>query len=213
MNSCCSSAMDGQFGKSVARSELRVYRRRGPFHTTRTIIDTVRQHGASRASLLDIGGGIGVLHHELLGEVVDTAIQVDPASAFIAEARAECERRGHAEAVRFIQGDFVDLAEDLPEADIVTLDRVICCYPDYRRLVVASAAKARKLYAFSYLREKWYVKAVIGIQNAFRRLRGSAFRTYVHPTRHIEELLADAGWERSFYRVTAVWQVEAYVRS
>ncbi len=78
---------------------------------------------------------------------------------------------------------------------------------------MASAAKARKLYSFSYMREKWYVKAEIDIQNAIRRLSVSAFRTYVHPTRHVEELLADAGLERSFYRVTPVWQVAAYVRS
>lgn len=36
---------------------------------------------------------------------------------------------------RFRYGDFVSLAPDLETADLVTLDRVVCCYPELEPLV------------------------------------------------------------------------------
>ena len=38
--------------------------------------------------------------------------------------------------------------------DILTLDRVICCYPDMQKLVGLSAKRARKLYGLIYPIEK-----------------------------------------------------------
>ena len=41
----------------------------------------------------------------------------------------------------------MEVAARVPSADVVVLDKVICCYPDMPALVQASAAKARRLYA------------------------------------------------------------------
>ncbi len=114
--------------------------------------------------------------------------------------------------MRFVHGDFVEAAPTLPDADVVTLDRVVCCYPDYERLLKASAARCRRWYALSVPRARWYIKAIIALQNAVRRLRGSSFRTFVHPTQALHALLAAAGLEQSFQRETFVWQISLYSR-
>ncbi len=44
-------------------------------------------------------------------------------------------------------GDFVEVAGSIQPADIVTLDRVICCYPDVERLVGLSSQRATRLAA------------------------------------------------------------------
>ena len=49
------------------------------------------------------------------------------------------ERRGHAGRVTFRLGDFKVVAPDLPLADVVTLDRVVCCDPDFTSLLTAAA--------------------------------------------------------------------------
>ena len=98
------------------------------------------------ATLLDIGGGIGVIQHELLDSGAAQATSVEASSAYLSAARSESERRGLVDRVTYHHGDFVDLAESIQPADVVTLDRVLNVYPDWERLASLSAERARRLY-------------------------------------------------------------------
>jgi magnesium-protoporphyrin O-methyltransferase len=91
-------------------------------------------------TLLDIGGGLGGIQHALLAGGVVQATYVDASSAYMKAAREEAIRREIDEQITFLHGDFVDLAEEIPSAEIVTLDRVVCCYDDMQALVRLSAA-------------------------------------------------------------------------
>ncbi|HEX9728225.1 MAG TPA: methyltransferase domain-containing protein [Gemmatimonadales bacterium] len=188
------------------------YRRAGPDTTTRHLLAALAAVDLSEAALLDVGAGIGVLHHELLGDRFASATHVEAAPAAIAEARAETERRGHGDRVRFIQGDFVDLADDIAPADVVTLDRVICCYPDYISLLTRSADKARRYYGLSAPRDRWYVRLVTALENLGRRVTGNAFRTFVHPTAAMDRLLHTAGFTLRSRRATIAWEASLYER-
>ena len=77
---------------------------------------------------------------------------MEASAAYLAAAREETARRGHTDRLKAHHGDFVALAPEIPSADIVTLDRVICCYRDMPALVAQSAARARKLYGVVYPR-------------------------------------------------------------
>lgn len=59
-----------------------------------------------------------------------TGLAVVPRNGAVDAAQEEAKRKGLDDRIRFYHGDFVDLASEIPPADIVTLDRVICCYPD-----------------------------------------------------------------------------------
>lgn len=127
-------------------------------------------------------------------------------------AKEEAARRGHAERVTFLHGDFVALAPDIAPADVVALDRVICCYPDMEQLVSASAAKAQRLYGAVFPRERWLLKGVLALGNCARRLRRNAFRTYVHPTGAIDSTVLRQGLRPRSVSDTLLWRVAVYSR-
>jgi magnesium-protoporphyrin O-methyltransferase len=208
----CCEVTDHAFGEAAARNEARLYRGRGPAGQTRELLNAIRLLGLEKASLLDIGGGIGAIHHELLPDLVGTAVHVDASSAYLKEAKAESARRGHTDRVTFIHADYTEVAEDLPQADLVTMDRVVCCYPDFRTLLSAAARKCRRVLAMTYPRETWYVRFALHLLNAFECLRGEPFRSYLHPVPGIDTLLRGQGLHRIFLKRLFVWEVALYAR-
>jgi magnesium-protoporphyrin O-methyltransferase len=113
------------------------------------LIDALKTEGIEGATLLDIGGGIGAIQHELLAAGAAHATSVDASNPYLETAREESIRRGLGDRVTYRHGDFVELAESIPPADIVTLDRVINVYPDWERLTQLSAARANASTASS----------------------------------------------------------------
>ena len=212
MTCCECDGIERQFGQEIASKELERFRRKGPIPTTRLLIEDLRTAGIDNGSLLDIGGGVGALHHILLDGDVSKATHVDVSSAYLEVAQSEAARRGHAAAVLFIRGDFVELASALPDADIVALDRVICCYPDMESLVGHAADKARRVFAAVYPRGVWWMRLSIAIMNSVKRLRGSEFRSYLHPPLAIGALLTARGLERATVRRTFAWEIAVYRR-
>jgi magnesium-protoporphyrin O-methyltransferase len=172
----------------------------------------LRGHLPTDASLLDIGGGIGALHHELLASGVAQAWAVEPSAAFLEADEAEAQRRGHADRIEFIHGDIRAAAATLPSADIVTLDRVVCCDSGYEQLLRLSLGKARRLFAYSYPRDRLGVRAVIAMQNKLRQLRRTGFRVFVHPPARMTALIRGTGFRAVFQARTLVWQVDVYAR-
>jgi magnesium-protoporphyrin O-methyltransferase len=163
-------------------------------------------------SVLDIGAGIGVLHHELVGTGTRSAVHVEAARAYVDAARRESERRGHAERVTFLHGDFLAVGPSVDSADLVTLDRVVCCYAALEPLVTLSAEKARRYYALSFPHDRWYVRAHTRWQNHGRKRSGNPFRTFVHPTSVIRSLVRAAGFEIHRTRRTPVWEILVCIR-
>jgi len=81
--SCCSgcssySAAEQQFGSAIARRDLQRYRRKGPDASTRVMLEIVASDVHAGASLLDIGGGFGVMSFELLSRGVREATSSMP---------------------------------------------------------------------------------------------------------------------------------------
>ena len=209
----CCEVTDHAFSEAEARVELRNYRRRGPANQTKLILNAIRSLSIKDANLLDIGGGIGTIHHELLNDVAHEATHVDASSAYLKEAKAEAARRGHSEQVNFIHADFTDVASDLPKVDIVTLDRVVCCYPDFRSLLKAAAEHSQRALAFTYPRETWYMRIGLKVINFFQGLRRDPFRVFLHPVAEMDALLKREGFERVALRRLFVWEMALYQKS
>jgi magnesium-protoporphyrin O-methyltransferase len=208
---CCSTkGIARKFGRTTAEEELRRYRADGPLPTTRALIDALRSQGIAGTELLDVGAGVGAIHHVLLSEGVARAVHVDISPEFIAIARDEAARVGH--DVKFVSGDFVELASTIDAADVVTLDRVICCYPDMRRLVERSADKALRLYGAVYPRDAIWTRVAIFVNNIVQRIRRSQFRSYLHSPVAIDAILRRMGFERRSLQRTWVWEVAVYAR-
>jgi magnesium-protoporphyrin O-methyltransferase len=208
----CCEITDNTFGEDEAKANLKDYHKRGPAKQTRLILEAVRSLGLKDASLLDVGGGIGTIHHELLEDVAREAMHVDASSAYLKIATEEAARRGHGEHVKFIHADFTDVAADLSQADIVTLDRVVCCYPNFRSLLKSAAGRSRKAIAMTYPRETWYMRVGIAIMNFFQHLQNDPFRVFVHPVAEMESLLNGEGLQKVSVRRLFVWEMALYQR-
>lgn len=143
--------------------------------------------------MLDIGGGVGVIQQEFLKDGVSHAISFEASSAYFQADRQEAERQGHAGRITYYHCDFGHLAPQLPPAGVVTLDRVICCCPDMRALVVLSAARAAKLYGIVFPRDTWWIKAGSRLINFVLKLSGNSFRAFVHPTKEVEAVIRANG--------------------
>lgn len=213
MSGCCPCAgIEREFDERTAARDLKRFRRKGPLDSTQMLLDALRREGAEGMTLLDIGGGVGAIHHELLDSGASSATHVDASTAYLAAAREEARRREHEDRVRFLHGDFVDLAPEIPPADIVTLDRVLCCYPDMQRLVGLSAARARRLYGLVYPRDGWWLRPVFPLSNLYFRLLRCPFRLYDHAPEEVDALVRKHGLERRFRNTTPLWQVVVYAR-
>jgi magnesium-protoporphyrin O-methyltransferase len=201
------------FGEDDAKADIRAYHRRGPANQTKLILEAVRSLRLKDAVLLDVGGGIGAIHHELLEDVAREATHVDASSAYLKIAAEEAKRRGHSERVIFIHADFTDVAADLPQADVVTLDRVVCCYPDFRSLLSAAAEKSRHAIALTYPRETWYLRIGEKVINFLQGLRKDPFRMFLHPVAEMEALLKSEGLQKVSVRRLFVWEMALYQRA
>jgi len=212
---CCSpfeSAANQQFNQTKVAQELARYREKGPGPTTRMLADGIAQSGALSGTVLDVGSGVGGLTFALLDRGATSAVAVDASTAYVEAARDEAVHRGQANAIRFVRADFVDVAPQLTSASIVTLDRVVCCYPSCEPLLKVALAHAERCLALSYPRDVWFVRLGMALENGQRRLARNHFRTFVHPMAKIEETIRRAGFRLSNRRETWMWSAEIYLR-
>jgi len=164
-------------------------------------------------TLLDIGCGVGTIQHELLKAGVSGCLNVEASSAYIEVAREEANRQNHADSISHLHGNFVDLAMEVPDSDIVTLDRVICCYHDVNALVDLTSERAREIYGIVYPRNTWWTRKYTALENLILRIQRNPFRSFVHPTEVVERIVHSKGFERRFFREVGYWQVVVYRRN
>ena len=200
------------FDSRTAEEDLTRYRRHGPDRTTRMLLDMLRERGVRGASILDIGGGIGVIEHELLRDGAGHAVLVDASPPSLAAARSEARRHGHLDRVEFVDGDFTARAGTIAVADIVTLDRVICCYPDVSALVRLSAERARAAYGLVLPRDRRLFRVGVRLLNLWFRIRGLGYRSFAHSNERVDALLAEAGLRPRAEASTLFWRVVLYER-
>lgn len=201
------------FNSRTAKSELKRYRRKGPRRTTRMLIEALASGGASEgATVLDVGGGIGAVQYELMDRGATRAISVDASPAYVAVARQESARRGLADQIEHLEADVLDVVRELDDADLVALDRVVCCYPDVERLIGEVAKKTRRRLALVMPREGRLMRLLFRLPNAYMWLRRNPFRVYVHPQGLVDAAAGQAGLKRVSREIRGVWAVAVYHR-
>jgi len=214
MDCCQCQGIETKFDKKYVAKKLKKYRKNGPKKTTWQLIDALCSETIEGMTLLDIGGGVGDIQHEMLKSGVSNAINNEASTAYIEACRQEAERHGHSDQIRHIPGNFVEMATDIEPADIVTLDRVVCCYHDMPELVNKSAQKAKKLYGLVYPIDTWWTRLALLVYYNFRNwLQRNPMRMFVHSPEMVDNIIRSNGFERRFYCVTGSWQVVVYART
>jgi 2-polyprenyl-3-methyl-5-hydroxy-6-metoxy-1,4-benzoquinol methylase len=216
---CCQGQdFDRMFDARRAQKDLRAYSNHGARGATRRLLDalraSVREAGPAPFTHLDIGGGIGVLQHELARDGAVHLTAVDASRLYLEILRHAAAERGYETRQTRIEGDFTDVADSVEPATVVTLDKVICCYPDMVTLVRASARKATALYGIVVPRDAAWVRASLGLVNWFLRcvLRWQ-FRAFAHSHRAIDRLCAEEGLNLERDNHGLFWCVRLYRRA
>jgi len=210
---CCDEDLaligyDGRF----ASNELASWQHRGPRRTTQELIDVIRAEGVEGATVRDIGAGVGVVHLSLLNAGAESAVDVDASLEYLATARAAAEQRGLAGRVDYRYGDVVELAPDLPPADVVTLDSVICCYPYLPALMEAALTSGPRLVGLTYPRDAWWMVAFMRLFNVTHSLRRGPARYFIHRQPQVRALMAKAGYVEIHDGGSPGWRVLLYRR-
>jgi magnesium-protoporphyrin O-methyltransferase len=172
----------------------------------------LESHGVEGASVLEVGGGVGGIQIELLkrGAACTTNLELSP--GYDGEAARLLRETGfEGRAVRRLH-DIATDPQSVERADVVVLHRVVCCYPDYERLLRAAADHAQRLLVFSYPPRNSISRLLTGAQNLFFRWRRSEFRTFAHPPARMLAVVEERGLRRTHVHHAPVWQIAGFER-
>jgi magnesium-protoporphyrin O-methyltransferase len=208
----CSCCYDDTFDRKVARRELREARRNGPGRASKALAAALAERGVEGRTVLDIGAGVGSVHRLLLERGAAAATDVDASRPYLDVALEEAERLGIADRVRFRHGDFVVLADEIESADLVALDRVVCCYGDVDALVSLAARRTRRRLGIVLPPDGRAARAVVGLMNAWQWLTRSSFRIYAHPHARVTAAARTAGLEPVGASAVGIWRLLVFER-
>jgi 2-polyprenyl-3-methyl-5-hydroxy-6-metoxy-1,4-benzoquinol methylase len=211
---CCRPGdYDDVFDEKNARAKAREYARKGLSADARRIVDFVRGRMSPGYSVLEVGGGVGEIQLELLQGGAARVINVELATRYETVASELIRERGLGDRVERRLGDFVREAGTIPAADVVVMNRVVCCYPDAEALVGAAADHARRYLVMTFPVERWWIRWGLGAANAFLAIRGSTFRGYVHAARAVLATAERHGMQPVERRRGLIWQLIALERT
>ncbi|MBA3687726.1 MAG: methyltransferase domain-containing protein [Chloroflexi bacterium] len=195
-----------------AAGDLERWRCCGVPPATQELINVLRAEGVGSATLLDVGAGVGIVHLSLLEAGAAKAVDVDASRDYLAAARGEAERRGLADRVDYRYGDVVELAAELPAADIVTLDAVICCYPHHAALLRAAVRPGPRLVGLIYPHDAWWSRVRMHLSNLIWALRRRPDHWYIARRAQIDRVMGEAGYGAAHRGGTRSWKVVVYRR-
>lgn len=214
MTGCC--ARHGQeefFRDRNARRDAARYRKKGPDPMARSLARRAAARGLEGATVLEIGGGVGQVLLELLtrGAAVGEVVELLP--AYEEHVRALAAEKGLSERVSFRTADLVADPAGTHPADIVVMNKVVCCTPDGVELAGIAAALARRTLVVSQPRDVWWVRTAFGLVNVYLGLRRRRFRVYVHAPRVLAEAVRSHGLTQASARDGPLFRVVAFERA
>ena len=212
---CCSNTINGLddvFNETYARQDAKHYRKKGLDKRARLIAEEIKVRGIQGSAVLEVGSGVGGLLLELLKAGAARAVGLELSSASIAAARDLAAELGLAERVEYLSQNIAMEGSAVEAADVVILDRVVCCYPHMRPLLSEAAAHARRLLALAYPRRAWHMRAGHLALNFFSWLFREEYRFYLHSPAEIAAVVEAAGLRRTFHQRGWIWHVAIYER-
>jgi magnesium-protoporphyrin O-methyltransferase len=213
MASCCPSRDYHRFfNQRFARRLATRYRKRGLDPTAQTMVQFLRQLGLEGASVLEIGGGVGEIEVELLQAGAARAQNLELSPAYEQPARTLAAQAGVQGRLDWRVHDLAEHPGVVAPADLVVLHRVVCCYPDYERLLAAAADHARRALVFSYPPRNLLSRGFYRGFNLVMRLTRSGFRGFAHPEGAMLGVLEGRGLRRTYQGRSRIWRVAGLER-
>ncbi len=163
--------------------------------------------------MLEVGGGIGAIQIELLKAGAARASSIELTPTYEEVAARLVDEAGFSGRVDRKVMDFADAAGQLEAADVVIMNRVICCYPDMPRLAGAAADHARRLLVMSYPKRAWWTTAGLAIANVILWATRREFHIFLHRPGQILATSERHGLKRVLDDPGLLWTVAALSRT
>src|SRR5439155_2860858 len=190
------------------------YKSKGLTASTEVLLGLLTENGLVGKTLLDIGCGTGFFALETLRQGASSCIGVDLSSAAIHEANEFAKESGLQDRAKF---EVANAASTQHAADIVVMDKVLCCYPDADSLLKTASASSSDLLGFVVPRDEGLMRPVMrigtGLINLVEMLRRTGFRLYLHPLHSLDRLLLDNGFQHSSKTKSRFWLIFLYKRT
>jgi len=185
---------------------------------TTALLAALEAAGLEGRTVLDVGCGTGDLALAALAHGAASAYGCDLGSGSVEHARTLARERGLEDRAVFEVAD--GSVAPLPAADIVVLNRVVCCYPDPGALLRNTLGAAGSVYALSAPVDRGLAgvvnRVVVRVSNVWYALRTSkfrGFRVFVHDVGDLDERIRAAGFAPTHReRRRIVWQLAVYAR-
>jgi 2-polyprenyl-3-methyl-5-hydroxy-6-metoxy-1,4-benzoquinol methylase len=214
MSGCCDSReYNDMFGPRFARQLASRYRKRGLDKTAARMVAYLVDRGLDGASILEIGGGVGAIQLELLGRGASRSTNLELVDAYDTVATDLAETAGMRDRMTRRQVDIAATPDEVETHDIVVLHRVVCCYPDYERLLTAAADHAKRLLVFSHPPRNWVSRTFTRLENVGFRLMGKSFRTFAHSPAAMVAVAEGRGMHTDYTYRGPAWQVVGLARA
>jgi hypothetical protein len=210
---CCNPrGCDKLFTPRFARRMATRYRKKGLDRTARRMVEFLELRGIEGATVLEIGGGVGEIQIELLKRGAARSVNLELSPAYDEEAKRLLREAALEDRAERRLHDIAVDPDGVEPADIVVLHRVVCCYPDYERLLGAAAQRARRLLVFSYPPRNVVSRLLIGAVNLAFRLLRREYRSFAHPPSAMLGQLNERGLRHTFAHHAPIWQVAGLER-
>lgn len=194
------------FDEKFARKTLRRYRKKGLDPIERGMVESVAAAERTGARVLEIGGGIGAIQAELIAAGADRGEVVELLSAYEPYAREVARDKRIEDRTTFRVADLLEEPSAVVSADVVVLNRVVCCTPDGVRLTALAARLANRVVLLSYPRDRFVVRAAMKLMNTTMRVLGRSFRVFLHPTSALFAVARHEGFQTAETGRTFVWE-------
>lgn len=207
---CCGA--DLLFDAKTAKKQYKHYLKKGPSRVTKKLIGQLKNMNTG-STLLDVGGGIGAIQWWFLNHGGQKTIGVDASSGYIALAQEHAAKNNLQENTNFHMGDFTAKAEDLPVVDHTTLDKVICCYPDFKAIINLACQKSTHSVSLSYPMDGLVADIFRGFSVLIMKAMRNPFKPYVHRVASVRSLFITNGFTVQEKTLAFPWHVETYIRN
>ena len=192
-----------------AKKQYKHYLKNGPSKVTAKLIEQLANSKIG-ASLLDVGGGIGAIQWWFLRNGGIQTYGVDASTGYTHFAIEYAAQNDFKESSHFILGDFTTLAPELPPVNHVTLDKVICCYPDFEAIINQACSKASGTVSLSYPMDGFVADIVRWFGVLSMKLIRNPFKPYVHRVASVRALFVENGFKLREQETSFPWHIQTY---
>jgi hypothetical protein len=197
----------------MARRSLESYRSKGHGELDQRLVEVSSAGGLAGARVLEIGGGIGTIQAELLEAGAERGEVVELVSAWEPYARELARDKGLETRTSFRVADVLESPESVEPADVVVLNRVVCCSPDGVKLAGAAARLAARTLVLSFPRNTFCLRLGLRAVNTGMWIARRSFRVFAHPRDALIGAAAAEGLRLAETGREGVWEFAALRRT